>query len=683
MVIRDRTTEQHQISLGGRKFRTRGNPQRRLISQFPGKVTLGDWTNESNPLASVKSWTDRRGGIGTENADIERGQDRTWFSTATLRHNKHHVLQRRSVATAANSGIGTDETVQFVAELGSSVYSIAGSKTYRYADSDDTWSANLNSFASAPTDVLTCPLNGVETLIVAQSGAAVDSTADGTTWTDETSTTTDVSFITWDVARGYVWGIDTSGNTYFTSNLTNGWTQTATMRLTRGVPTKLFMGPGPSDEDLLYAATQIGLYVYDNANERWVATKLTLPFHDQNGTGSTVFRDSIYVNAGLAVYKYVPDTQTIITLVGPDRDDGIPQNYQGATRSLAGTHTELMLLIDGSNTSGTSDFTAGGTFTDGIHTSQRLGSGGGLSSIMSFNEIGWEFEWTSTTAGQVSTANLLVSNTYNSYRLWWGSNETIYFMTLPVGIENPNQVANTQREPSSTTQEPWFDAGVDNQTRTALSWIIDSNHPSTSETITLKYQLDFDESDSATITMQTKKESGVMRFELPGREPRVPSGFDFPDRPIALAQPGTGLPRFLPGLGRIGFTRQSEDESGVPFRAIRPIIDMSRGSILTNTPDLKRLSLVFLKRITGPLWGWDILINMTREEQGYYPDEQRDFLESLLNPEMNGDKLQQFTYKDEEDNDQNFWVMVLAASADENTGHDDGSFWRITVAEPR
>ena len=644
MVIRDRNLEPHHISLGGRSFVTRGNPQRRLVAQLPGKVTSGEWTNESNPIASVRSWTDRRAGIGTENEDPDAGLDRTFFSTASLRHINHHVLQRRAVATAANTGIGSDETVQFGAELGGEFYSLAGQKIYRYEDATDSWSASLNTFATAPTDVITCPLNGVETLVVAQSGAAVDFTADGSSWTNEAVTTTDIAFLTWDAARRYLWGIDTSGSTYFTSNLANGWTQTVSATwLRQGEPTKLFFGAGPGDEEVMYSATQIGLYVYDNANERWVPSRRTLPFHNQNGTGSTAFDESVFINAGLAIYKHTPGSELIVTLVGPDRNDGLPQQYQGSIRAMEGTHTELMVLLDGSNTAGASDAAGGGTFTDGIHTGQRLGFGGGKSSIMGWNGLGWEWKWTSDIAGESTTANLLVSSAYNSYRLWWGANETIYYMVLPVGIENPNQVTNTPRQPSSITQEPWFDAGVDNQTRTALSWILDSEHPSSAETITLKYQVDFDESDSATRTVVTKKTSGVLEIPLPG----------------------------------------GDNEEGVPFRAIRPIPEMARGSDLTNTPDLKRLTLKYLKRIQGPLWGWDLVLDLTHAEGGFTPLEQRDFLESLVDPELNGDRLVQYTSKDEEDNEQNFWVFMIASQASEATGYDDEAFWRVTVVEAR
>ena len=153
--------------------------------------------------------------------------------------------------------------------------------------------------------------------------------------------------------------------------------------------------------------------------------------------------------------------------------------------------------------------------------------------------------------------------------------------------------------------------------------------------------MDFDEADSATRTLTTKKISGVLEIPLPGQE----------------------------------------NEEGVPFRAIRPIPEMARGSILTNTPDLKRLSLKYLKRIQGPLWGWDIVLDLTHEEAGSSVKEQRDFLESLVDPTLKGDKLVQYTSKDEEDNSQNFWVFLLAAQADEATGFDDPSFWRITIVE--
>ena len=110
--------------------------------------------------------------------------------------------------------------------------------------------------------------------------------------------------------------------------------------------------------------------------------------------------------------------------------------------------------------------------------------------------------------------------------------------------------------------------------------------------------------------------------------------------------------------------------------AIRPVMDLARGSVLTSTPDVKRLTLLFKKTIQ-PLWGVDVVLDLTDDLQGYSPEEKRDFIESIISTE----NLQQVTYKDEDDNDQNRWMFILSAQAEERTGHNDKAFWRITLAE--
>ena len=57
-----------------------------------------------------------------------------------------------------------------------------------------------------------------------------------------------------------------------------------------GHVTDLFVARNASGNPILYAMTKEGLYAHDATNALWVETQLALPFHNENGKGSTRWR---------------------------------------------------------------------------------------------------------------------------------------------------------------------------------------------------------------------------------------------------------------------------------------------------------------------------------------------------------------------------------------------------------
>ncbi len=101
-----------------------------------------------------------------------------------------------------------------------------------------------------------------------------------------------------------------------------------------GYVTDLFVGRDATGEQILYAATKVGLYAHDFANQRWVETQFQLPFHEFNGVGSVRWRDAIYNPSGLGIYKYINgNNNAVVTVMGPDRDDGLPARTEGQLRN--------------------------------------------------------------------------------------------------------------------------------------------------------------------------------------------------------------------------------------------------------------------------------------------------------------------------------------------------------------
>ena len=144
------TTVEAFCSLNGLKFPLAGLVQVFIASKFPEKRMEGEFTLETHPLLSPVTWQDWRPGIGKDTYD--RAQPgRVWWATTSLRHRGHHVLQRRTVQTAAASSIGA---VGFLADIGTVVLGSFGTAVHSYNNATDSWGASVRTLANAATDSL-------------------------------------------------------------------------------------------------------------------------------------------------------------------------------------------------------------------------------------------------------------------------------------------------------------------------------------------------------------------------------------------------------------------------------------------------------------------------------------------------------------------------------------------------
>ena len=643
MTTANRT--QNMVQIGERRFHTIGSPSRTLVSRFPEKRVDGDYDETSNPITSVVTFSDHRDGIGLENTHT--ASNFSWYSTLSQRHNSHLVLQRQTVDTETNVALGVSDTVDWLGELGGEIYEVAGNVLYKFNNGTGGWGSALHTFDDVVTDFITCPLNGVDTFVAAVTSGGVEYSTNGTVWADETDTT-GITHLAYGF-REKLWGISDDGITYFANSLaasgTVSWTRVAKLRLPFGKVTKLLVAPGPNpSDDILYAATNIGLFVYNNVGERWIATDLTLPYHQSNGTGTTVFRNAIYVNAGMSVYEYTPgEIGGRVRLMGPDLHDGLPADNQGIITGMIGTHQELIVIIDGADTATTDSDQLLMEATDGIHTSMTINTGLGFPTVLGWNTRGWEIKHQDSVGGTGVSKYMLVTNAYDSYRLWWATATVVHYEFLPLGIENPNQVATTRREASGYWLMPWFDANAVHTEKTALVWHVDASSPSTAEKITLKYAINYDDNDSALVTLGVVDRDGDFAFAMPN-----------------ITSP-----------------------TGVPFRSIRAKLELERGPNIFSTPDVKKVALVY-KPTLDTMWGWQVTLDLSRDAEGYTPKQQRDYLFGSAKAALaNGRKLHPFTMKDDNDGTNVYWVFIANAEAQETAGYSDDAIWSVTLAEAR
>ena len=653
-----KVVEDNEIYLGGTYYPLNRPVQSILASIYPAKVTIGDTTRDSNLRSSIISWSDWRGGIGVERMQGASDADRAWYSTCNLRHRHHLVLPALSTATTAQDA--DDASIQgaitFIQDLGTVLYAGYATAPYYYSEANDRWTrvtttdgGSAHSFPAAPTDSITVRMAGTDYVVVAfGSGFAYFSSS--VVVTQNTSTAT--RFLTyWD---DRLWGIDVTGQLWYTLTIGGTPVNDAKLPVQNDYVTDLFVGRDANGEQIIYAATKTGLYAHDYANQRWVETQFQLPFHNFNGTGSVRWRDSIYTPSGLGIYKYINGSNNaVITVMGPDRDDGIPATYRGTIRKLVGTHTELIAAIDATTAPGAQAATdipwqGGATSGSSARSQNVIAASSGQSSIVAWNDTGWETKWVAPTAKAGKAVDvMLVSNAgKGDYRLWWGLDGQVYSQLIPFDVTNPSQLVAVEGtdyayESSGTHETPWFDAQQTEVDKLAIKLKVEVQDASGDETVAVSYATDYSTSytDLTTITSTTLGATeGTQTFLLP----------------------------------------TSDSPVGVSFRSIKFKITLARGSSdTTKSPDVVSITLEYRKKLEAK-YGHTVEVDLNSQYRGNDPMQ----LRSNLVSSIESNTLQEFTFRDDSGGTRNYYVDITSATGIEYTGHDERGTSRITLVEP-
>ena len=588
----DQVFNEDEVSINGVRFRLYGGSRPPIVQEFqagvqPGKVAFGDFNLETHPL--VSTWlavNDQRGGVGIDRMDVSKDLDRCWISDCNLRHKGHLILPPLVTEHSSEPSITRFAGRAHFADLSSLLYGAFGGPSETQTVnllSTTTWGSALvtfNTSSSGITDIQTGSINGTVTM-VACNGTETRWTTDGSSWSGPD--TTDISFVAF--MNNLLWGVSSTGQLYSTLALASSWTTEGKLPIPSGYVKGLIVGKDADGEDVLYAATQIGLYVYDQANARWLKTALEVPFHPSAGRGCTWWRGAMYFSSGLAVYKFTPGTPATITVMGLDRDDGVDATYNGEICGLAGSHNELLATTAFDPASASTAYT----------------------SLWGWDERGWQKKKSNSDAlvtYSEATAPF-VSYAASAYRVYWGYAVTgtpnfkgTQHMPLEVGIVNPTQVtASTYAAGVHYHETPWFDAGGSHLNKTALRAHLDSTHPTSSETVSLEYATDWVESYTTMVNPKT----------------------------------ATGDSHYSFGSG-----------AGVEFRSIKFRVGLERGSTSTNTPDVTTVALEYVKTLED-LRGFTLQLDL-RDQTGARPSQA---LVSAFNTIVNTRTLIDFGYRNE------------------------------------
>jgi len=621
----NKVIKKNEVYLNGNYYPITRPVQQVLASIYPAKVTIGDTTRDSQARTSVISWADFRGGIGVERMEGATEVDRSWFSTCSLRYKRHLVLPAKT--NSVSNSDATGESLDILQEFNGALYGVwSNQKVYKYNSGSDTFGSALDTLPAVATDALEVRMGGTLYLVIAHTGGYTY-TSNGTDFTDDT---TDTKFLAWWDEK--LWGIDNTGQLWYATTIGTE-ANDAKLPLPDGHVTDLFVARNASGDPILYAMTKEGLFAHDFANGRFVETQLALPFHNDNGKGSVRWRDSVYIPAGLSIYKYINGSNSaVVTVVGPDRDDGLPSDYRGKISKLIGTHNDLIAMVDGTLTPGTVDMFATGE-------SSVIDASTGYSTILGYNEVGWEVRWSAAgtdrgkkiTAGFVSDVGGTLTAT-NPYRMYWGFDGALYYQQLQSDVINPTQVTNYRYEDSvdGIHYTPWFSADQVEVDKLALKLKAETADCNSNQTVKIEYALDYVESYT---TMGTITSNGITTYTF-----------------------GSNV--------------------GTTFRSIQFKITLATNTIATS-PDLISLTLEFRKKLDTK-FGWSVNIDLNK---GYKGSTSKSMRSNILSA-IQSNTLLEFTYRDDSSTNRNYYVDITNAQGLEETAYDERGTTQLLLTEP-
>ena len=642
--------ETNEIFLNGVYYPITRPVRSTLASIYPAKVVIGDTTKDSQLRSSIIAWSDWRGGIGINRMEGAGDTSRAWYSTCQLRYKNHLVLPGLVTESTTPSHGLTDTAIGAINTLADEVYAVwngsssVNPKLFKYNNTSDTWGSALStgSMTDQVTDsVVFTDALGTTYLVFAHydgNGSGYTYSSNGSSWTTDA---TDTKFVTaWDER---LWGISHAGQLWYATTIGTD-VNDAVLPLPDGSVTALFVARNALGIPIIYAATTHGLFAHNADNAKWESTQMDFPVHPDNGKGTLTWRDSVYIPSGNGIYKYINgNNAAVITIMGPDRDDGLPSDRRGSIRDMAASHNELLVGIDARTAPSTIASTSLPYQWISHQGSPVLAGDSGYSLIVGYNDMGWEVKWQSATSGK-GFDSIHVSDAYSKYRMWWGHNDIVHFMDMPKDIINPSEVSEFAYALQGVHETPWFNAGQSEVDKLALNLRIEAQDLTSTEKVKVEYATDYAESYTTAVGTLDSTEMG--------------------------ASSGT-------------YTYTFGSSAGVAFRSIKFKLTLDRSTATSTglekfeTPDVVSLTLEYRKKIT-PKWGHTVDVDLTNEYKGNVPKDLRSNLISAIESTT----LVEFTFRDDSGGTRNYYVDVIGAQGMEFTGHDERGSTTIQVVEP-
>lgn len=544
------------------------------VDRLPGKITIGDYSIDSNDLLSAWVLSDKTGGHGV--IDIREGIEDNRYRFATL-YTRYANQWTKPFLIQELPAFGSGSVFMLGDALDNSSvrrwYATSGSTLY------EDGSTNLGALNGVPTDkgVVFSGTNTLRVFYIPQgaNGYSVY-TATGAGRHNEPTGEKMVSFCLWD---NKLIGIDTNGQLYYATASVDNAATTFTSYGADGkldlafTPKHLLVYYNRAGEPAIHIVTDQNVWVFDPATPRLYKIPDFESVHPKFGEAAAVWRGLMYVSSGMDVLEY---NGNVVRNIGLSRDDGIPYNYQGYVKDLAAGQNSLYALVLGNT-------------TDAFHL---------YGSVHEYSGLGWHQLYTHDNTASVTT--ILVSRTAgivsNSYSLLWGmsNNGLAYRQSLPYAFTNPREAidagafqfgftlsAITGAQPNAWTLETGrFDAGMRGYRKIANAVQINVRNLTDSDSyVQVEYRVDNE-------TSYTQLGSNI-----------TTNG-------ITTLPFGTLANGIYPGLG---------------FERIEFRFTIGESDYVSSTPAIEWAVFSFLVR-KNPSWSWTATLDLSNKFMGKGPD---------------------------------------------------------------
>ena len=616
-----------EISLFGTFYPLVGSVQPVLASVWPAKQVVGDYSKDTEQIASSWIIQDQRGGIGIKDMVEATDAARCWWSTCELGY-KGHILLPTLVTDAGNDTLA-DAVV--LIEYGNEMYAAFGTSVRKRVEGTTSWGAELQALGTTPTDAIV-----YRGKLYFACGTDFER-FDGTTWTTGTALSSGGAtpqpsryFVEWD-SKLFI--LDNTGQLDYSTDEGVTWITSALSTLPTGYFNSLFLYHNIAGEVVVHLGTKQGLYALDFDNSDWHDPVLPLPYHDYACVGAVWWRDACYLSSGMAVYQYVTSNPAVVTPMGPDRDYGLPSDYRGNIVKLLAGHNGLYAFIDATAELSRDQYLAG----DDEYGNLVFYDNVGYSAILKWDGYGWSVVYLSS-AADLPLKGATIATADDIYRLWFGLDMSVFYVPLQVTIANPLEVTDFPFAASGEHISPWFDK--DNAVIDGLAFLLTAYAKETSATeyIKIYYGLDYDD-DTWTLLTNT----------------------DFADGQID--SDGEAAFAFASG-------------AGVAFKAIRFKAELVRGSTTTVSPDLRWLRLSYIK-LLEPKWGFSVRIDCTKN----YRFKSAKGLVTALKTALATQTLGTFQFKNG-NGSESHQVRIASLSAAEIGGKKSLGIYKVNLVAP-
>lgn len=624
-------------TLTERRFKLAQPLQVTAVDRMVGKITIGDYTRDSNDLLSSWVISDLTGGHGIADHQAGVTDNRYRFGTIYTRY----PSQWSKPYYITDSTIGSNA----VYPMGDMYYS---GTWYRFTVSNNTLYQNTTSrgaITGPPADKgIVFAGTATQPLFYVAQGSNGYSTFDPSTNTlTNNNTGGDIdaqSFLLWD---DKLLAIDNGNAMYYATTAAATTTFTAytlggtTVRLPRQYEAKKLHAfySGRTGDLVPYVVTDQNVWMFDPEVPAFKPVPDFESVHPRFGIASAVWRGELYVSAGMDVLAFNGD---VIRNVGLSRDDGLPFRYQGWVRDMVSGQNALYALVVGATISSTTYY-----------------------SVHEWSGFGWHCIYTgSVSSGTVS--EMALSRAGDTYKLYWGHTVggAIYNQQLPETFTNPreslaeyeyanlilgdftNEVNAGGFDYFNTTyylETGFNDFGMRGYRKIANA--VQINIPTaignSSETLTVKYRIDNTEAWTTLGTTNTPSYRNVFQF--------------------GTVHSDSGLYQGI-GFEKIEFRIEIADYLQQPF-------------IYSTSMSIDSIVFSFLK-LMNPSESYNAVVDLTDTWHDYSPAEQLDFLEDQRT-------AAQFTFMKYQDT----WkrVRVAQMTSIEASGQDTRSQVQLSIVE--